>query len=408
VIPPGLERIVEHAAAKRERRGPFGDGAVRLPAITELEANALDGLPWPGHRRTFIHGDAPTTSLLRFEAALEAAGLRPRGLYTQSLGRDVRDLPGEQRARRAERRAFAAALLAEPRVHERPPLRAWIEGACGAGQLGPDDGQLIDGALRVVARLTSPGASRLHVAAIDRVVLAAELFDGRPHALDADTRLERLTRSMLAACSGIDGESRPRAIWNASGVEIDASSSAALTLNLAPYGDGPLELALRAQLGRHVVITLGQLRDRPVRWPACDVFVCENPSVLRAVQRARGPHCAPLICGSGWPTDAVRELLEQLRRAGTTLHYHGDFDLAGVSIFRLLEREVGVQPWCYDVGAYGAALARCHDRDLPLVGSDRPASGDLERALLAGGREIPEELLIDDLIDSLSRVAAER
>lgn len=406
MIPPGLERIVEHAAHKRERRGPFGDAKVALDPLTEQEADALDGLPWPGRRRTFISGDTPTIGLLRFEAALEAGGLHPDLLYAEVLGRPVRDLPGENRARRASRGAFAEAVLADSRVRERPALQAWLDAACAAGHLGPSDADALDAALQVVARLTPAGpidALQGVQRPVDRAVLSAELFDGRPHALDGDTRLERLTRSLIGAWAGIDSAARPRSVWDACGVEVDATSTVVLTLNLAPRGDQSLERALRAQSGRHVVLTLGQLRRGSARWPAGDVFVCENPSVLRAAERALGERCPPLVCGSGWPTDAVRELLEQLRCAGATLLYHGDFDLAGIAIFRLLERDAGVRPWCYDVEAYGRALTACGHRDLPRVSAPRPAAGDLERALQTSGHEIPEELLLDELLGSLSR-----
>lgn len=404
MIPPGLERIIDRAALRRERRGPFGDAKVRLQALTEQEADALDGLPWPGRRRTFVSGDSPTIGLLRFEAALEAGGLRPEVLYARALGRPVRDLPGENRARRATREAFAAAKLADRRVRDRPVLQAWLERACTAGHIGPSDAETLDAALRVVERLTpARSADRFRdEELVDRAVLAAELFDGRPHALDGDTKLERLTRSLLVALTCLDGAARPRSVWDAAGVEVDATSTVVLTLNLAPRGEEPLERALRAQRGSHVVLTLGQLRRGVARWPPNDVFVCENPSVLRAAERALGDGCPPLVCGSGWPTDAVRELLEQLRSAGATLRYHGDFDLAGVAIFRHLERDIGVQPWCFDVEAYRAALARCEPRNLPPVTSAQAASGDLEHALQTSGREIPEELLVEDLLGSLA------
>lgn len=401
MIPPGLERIVERAAVRREQRGPYGDAKVTLEPLTHQEADALDGLPWPGRRRPFVSGEAPILGLLRFETALETGGLRPDELYVQALGRCLRDKPAEKRAKRALREAFAEAVLGDPRVRERPALRAFIERACASGHLGPGDADVLDEALRVVESLAAASPADL-----DRAVLAAELFDGRPHALDGDTRLERLARSLLSASSGIDGAARPRAVWNARGVELDATSTLVLTLNLAPRGDEPLERALRAQAGRHVVLTLGQLRCASVRWPAADVFVCENPSVLRAAERALGERCPPLVCGAGWPTDAVRELLEQLRGAGATLRYHGDFDLAGVAIFRLLEREVGVRSWCYDADHYEAALARCRDRDLPPISATGPADGDLERALRAGRRAIVEELLLEELMDSLSHATA--
>ena len=406
MIPPGLERIVERAARKREWRGPFGDAKIAIDPLTEQEADALDGLPWPGRRRTFISGDTPRIGLLRLEAALEAGGLHPDLLYAQVLGRPVRDLPGEKRARRASRDVFSEAVLADPRVRERPALQAWLDGACAAGQLGPSDAYALDAALQVVECLTAMGSGdRLQgvQGPVDRAVLSAELFDGRPHALDGDTRLERLTRSLIAAWAGIDGAARPRSVWDACGVDLDATSTVVLTLNLAPRGDEPLERALRAQSGRHVLLTLGQLRRGSARWPRADVFVCENPSVLRAAERALGERCPPLVCGSGWPTDAVRELLEQLRSAGATLRYHGDFDLPGIAIFRLLERDIGVLPWCFDVEGYHRALAACRDRDLPRVSVTRPSLDGLEHALQTSGREIPEELLLHELLGSLSR-----
>jgi uncharacterized protein (TIGR02679 family) len=133
------------------------------------------------------------------------------------------------------------------------------------------------------------------------------------------------------------------------------------------------------------------------------VFVCENPSVVRAAERVLGTRSAPLICGAGWPTDAVRLLLEQLQSAGAAIRYHGDFDLTGVAIFRLLERELDVRPWRYDADAYTATLSASADRDLPRVGAAAAdAAGDLEVALATHDREVPEELVIDDLLLDLA------
>jgi uncharacterized protein (TIGR02679 family) len=396
VIPPGLERVVERAAARRERRGQFGDAKVALDPLTPQEADALDGLPWPGRRRPFLSGETRTIGLLRFEASLEAAGLPPTALYEEALGRPLRDLPAEGRARRAARDAFRQGIVDDPRVAERPALRAWLESARSSGRLGARDADLLAEALRVVERLPAERP-------VDRAVLAADLFDGRPHALDADKPLGRLTRSMLAACHGIDDDARARAAWSAAGVEVDPTSATVLTLGLAPFGDEPIEVALRAQLGRHVVLTLGQLSGVAARWTGGDVFVCENPSVLRAAERALGERSAPLVCGSGWPTDAVRLLLEQLRSAGATIRYHGDFDLTGVAIFRLLEREIRVRPWRYDAAAYAAALTACADRDLPRAdAAAADAAGDLEAALASHDREVPEELVIDELLLDLA------
>src|SRR5206468_3047127 len=142
-------------------------------------------------------------------------------------------------------------------------------------------------ALRLVDRLPA-------LEPVDRAVLAAEVCGGDPHALDADTALERLTRALLAAVAQLDDSARPREVWSAFGVEVDPTSTTVLTLGLAPVGDGPLDEALRALRGRHVVLTYGQLEAIPPTWPASDVFVCENPSVLRAAERALGGGCPAL------------------------------------------------------------------------------------------------------------------
>lgn len=400
MIPPGLERPIEQAALRRERRGAFGDARLTLPALTAAEADALDGLPWHGRRRPFLAGETPTLGLARLEAALEAGGLRPQALYAEALGRPLRDLPAESRARRAAGRRFREAILGHHLLAERPVLREWTERALASGRLRPADADLLDRALTVIARL--PPAEP-----VDRAVLAAELFDGRPHALDADGPLERLVRSLLATCrDGDDGE-RQRATWGAFGVEIDPTSSVVLTLGLHSCGDQALEVALREQVGCHVVLTLGQLERMTMAWPADDVYVCENPSVLRAAERALGAGCRPLVCAAGWPTDAVRVLLGQLSAAGAVLHYHGDFDPYGVAIFRLLEREVGIVPWRYDEGAYRIALAGLAARDLPVIEAGH-RDGALETALAAGGRAIPEELVIPELLSDLRRVQPAR
>jgi uncharacterized protein (TIGR02679 family) len=395
-MPPGLERALERAAARRERRGQFGDAKVALDPLTPQEADALDGLPWPGREPRFISGQPRTIRLLRFEASLEAAGLFPTALYEEALGRPLRDMPAERRARRVARDAFRQAIIEDPRVAERPALRAWLESALSSGRLSVRDADLVTDALQVVERLPAEPP-------VDRAVLAADLFDGRPHALDADKPLGRLARSMLAACHGIDDDARPRAAWDAAGVEVDPTSTTVLTLGLAPLGDEPIEVALRAQLGRHVVLTLGQLAGAVARWPPGDVFVCENPSVVRAAERALGTRSAPLVCGAGWPTDAVRLLLEQLQSAGATIHYHGDFDLTGIAIFRLLERELHVRRWRYDADAFAAALSAYADRDLPRVGTAAAdTAGDLEVALATHDREVPEELVINELLLDLA------
>jgi NAD-dependent deacetylase len=65
---------MERAAVRREARGAFGDAKLTLQPLTRQEADALDGLPWPGRQRPFLTGETPTIRLARLEAALDAQG----------------------------------------------------------------------------------------------------------------------------------------------------------------------------------------------------------------------------------------------------------------------------------------------------------------------------------------------
>jgi uncharacterized protein (TIGR02679 family) len=400
VIPPGLESVLRIAAERRERRGAFGDARFTVADLTPAQADALDGLPWPGRRpKPFLVGETRTLTLARLEAALEAAGLRHADLYPQALGRPLKDLPRERADRRAAREAFWDDVLAHPVVAGHRATETWFQRARDIGQVGPGDRELVADALRVVEWVGAHAAAS--TTAIDRAVLAARLFDGRPHALDAGTPLERLARQLLATTLGSPPE-MPRAAWTAAGVEVDPTSTSVLTLCLLAQGDTPVEIALRALHGTHVVLTLAQLELQQATWGQRDVFVCENPSILRAAERALGPRCPPLVCGAGWPTDAVRALLGQLAASGATLRYHGDFDPEGVAIFRLLQREIEAVPWRYDAEAYRTALAENADRELPTAPIASERSDPLAQAIAAEGRAVPEELLVDRLLTDLA------
>jgi uncharacterized protein (TIGR02679 family) len=49
------------------------------------------------------------------------------------------------------------------------------------------------------------------------------------------------------------------------------------------------------------------------------------------------------------------QLLSQLAKAGARLHYHGDFDWAGVRIGNHVMREHGVKSWRYNAADYEPA-----------------------------------------------------
>lgn len=390
---PALQRTWAAALAARERRGPLGDGSFGVSALSVAEADALDALPWPGRRPRILSGAELKERLSRFEAAVAASGLDPLVGYARHAGREPRDLPAE----RAGRREHASAQRA--RVHEHPAVvgRPALVDALGAGTIRAGDVPAWLMALDVIAGL--PAAP-----VVERSVLAARLFGGDAHVLDAGEKVERIARGLLERLGGgAPGERPTREVWLAWGVETDPLSSTVLTLNLAAAPGPPVAAALEALAGSHAVLTLAQLEEHALRWVKADVFVCENPAVVRAAQRRLGADCSPLVCTGGWPSAAVAALLGQLHAAGCRLLHHGDFDWDGLAIHQALVRDLAVVAWRFDAAAYAAALARTDAPLRPLGPRRRAVDGALAEALAATGRHVPEELVLDDLLADLGR-----
>jgi uncharacterized protein (TIGR02679 family) len=332
-----LLRAVVAARAKREERGATGDGRVVVTALTPDEALALDGLLAP--RRALLPGQDLRIALSRFEAKLSAVGIHPTAAYEQ-LGGPLRDLPAERAAARANRSDFRIWLREHPVAVARPRIAAWLEAAADQGRLQPSSRQLIARALKIADALPAAPPRQ-------RTVLAAELLDGDPHALDVDRPLHTLIVALLSAEAEAElGGAPARAIWCTYGVIVDPVSSTVACLNLRPHGDGRLARLVRLMHGSHVVLTFGQLAAEPLRWqPRLGCHSCENPSVLIAAERELGARCPPLICTAGYPSDAVRSLLAGLHEAGAQLLHHGDGDAAGEQILEDLRSRYGAQRW---------------------------------------------------------------
>ncbi|HEV7806561.1 MAG TPA: TIGR02679 domain-containing protein [Solirubrobacteraceae bacterium] len=332
---PALLRGLTAARAKREERGATGDGRVVVKALTADEALALDGLLAP--RRPLLPGTDLRVPLSSFEAALSAIGIRPTAAY-EGLGGPLRDLPAERAAARSTRSDFRAWLHEHPVPAARPRIAAWLHAAADQGRLQPSSQQLVARALTITAALpTDPPCQR--------AVLAAEMLDGDPHALDVDRPLHTLIVAMLTAEAEL-GAASARDVWRTYGVIVDPVSSTVACLNLHPDGDARLARLLRLMHGSHVVLTFGQLAAEPLLWQRGMVcHSCENPSVLIAAERELGGGCPPLVCTAGYPSDAVRALLAGLHAAGARLRHHGDGDAAGEQILDDLRIRYGAERW---------------------------------------------------------------
>lgn len=387
---PALERAILTARDKREQRGTGRDGRIVVPELTAEEALALDGLLFPSRRKPVLPGATLRISLSQFEAALVACGIEPRSEYERIGGRAVRDLPAERAARQESRAEFRAWLMSHPTVMPQPAVREWFDRALRQGRVHEGMRALVTRALRLLAAL--PAEPK-----IQRTVLAARVLDGDPHALDVGTPLHGLTVSLLAAAADLEATAPARDVWAKWNVLVDPISSNVAALNLPLVGHGPAVWIARAARATPVVLTYGQLAASDLSWPTgVPCFSCENPSVIVAAEELLGEACPPLVCTAGRPSDAVRLVFSIVHRAGVRLQHHGDFDEAGVQIFRDLQACYAALPWRFDPEALCGALA-----------ADAPASphGTLEDQVQGMSRAVSEETVIDDLVADLRDTA---
>jgi uncharacterized protein (TIGR02679 family) len=389
---PALARVWSAALDARERVGYSRDGTFVVPELSVAEADAYDALPWRERRRRVLSGRDVKERLSRFEAVVSDSGIDPLEAYERYAGRRPRDLPAARAGTRDHRAAQRARVREHPAVARRPALADALD----ASTIRAAD---VDAWLQALDVLDVLPAEPL----VERAVLSARLFGGDAHMLDPDTKVERLVRGLLQRLDGMPGERSVRELWLDWGVETDPLSSTVLTLNLAAAPDTPLGMALSAMRGSHMVLTLAQLEASDVAWRGEDVFVCENPTVVRAAQRALGTACRPLVCTGGWPSAAASALLAQLRSRGAALRHHGDFDWDGLAIHQALVRDASVVPWRYDADAYDRAVAGSAVTLRRLAPRRRTVSGTLAGALARGGRLVPEELVLDGLLEDLGR-----
>lgn len=386
---PALERAILVARDKREQRGAGGDGRLVVPELTAEEALALDGLLFTSRRKPVLPGATVRLALTQFEAALRSCGIDPRAEYERVGGRPLRDLPAERAAQQERRTEFRSWVTSHPAVVSGPAIAEWFEQAIRQGRVHDGVRPLVAKALRVLRALPADPM-------IQRGVLAARILDGDPHALDVGTPLHGLTVSLLAAAAGLGAETPAREVWAAWNVLVDPISSNVAALNLPLAGEGPAVTAW-APLGTPAVLTYGQLAASDLSWPpGVPCFSCENPSVLIAAEQRLGEACPPLVCTAGRPSDAVRLLFSIVRRAGVRPRHHGDFDEAGVQIFRDLERCYDAVPWRFDVAALHEALGARAPAPLPET---------LEDGVRQLSCSLAEETVIDDLIVDLRSAA---
>ncbi|SEK19877.1 TIGR02679 family protein [Halomonas daqiaonensis] len=394
---PELVRLRQKLARKLLRDG---GGRLSLNRASETERATVERLIGRSPRQ----GKSLSVDLEALSQALSRAGVAEN----LRVALEVLDGPlVDDRARREEASRRWATLIADYRRRaDALGLGDWLEALQAGGllkRLSARNEQrgvaLLEQALDVLERLPVQGLSLS--------ALAAECL-GDAHGLDAGRPVAALVRRALArywrgGVARVDPDER--SIWAHAGVLMGGDiTSAVLTLRLPVHPGQTLDEALSryCQQAEPTWLTLRQLLRHPTEWDCAgrDVFVCENPAVLAEAAERLGADSAPLIATWGRPGAAVLTLLEQLEAAGAVLHYHGDFDWAGISIANALLERFAMRPWRMGAGD----LMGYADLDgKPLAGRPTEARWDprLRTVLEARGRAVHEEQLIDVLLDDL-------
>jgi uncharacterized protein (TIGR02679 family) len=404
---PELAWVLDRVRRRIELSQPL-DGVIARRSATSAEQDAI--------ARLFGRPPRPARGLSVSLDELDAL-LRRSEVHEGGLAEAVVTLTGPVTVRAdriaTEERGWTRAFTRiETAAAGRADLTVWI-GRMRAGGVvkrlaggSPDAGQeLLDALASVVAALPSSGGESLSA--------FAARVTGRAHALDDGSPLGTLAVGAARALAGLElpvpdesaAEAR-REAWAAVGVLCDELSSTVLTLGLP--GDASVTgrlLAAAGASGEPVWLTLRQLVRSPPRWREADagaVLVVENPSVVALAADTLGGRCRPIVCTNGQPRAAAMVLLRSVAAAGVCLRHHGDFDWAGLTIGNLLHRRLPIEPWQFDRAAYLRAAA-AHPHAAPLTGSPTSASWDsgLGEAMREAGRQIEEELVAGELLESL-------
>jgi uncharacterized protein (TIGR02679 family) len=225
----------------------------------------------------------------------------------------------------------------------------------------------------------------------------------------AGTPLARLVLRALAlraATSPAQGLAAERETWASAGVVVDDLASQALVLNLRCRESHLVArwLSEAAQVGLPFRVTLHQLSVGPLTPAGSDLFVCENPAVLRTAASELAARCAPLVCTEGIGSAACLRLLNTAALAGVRIHWHADLDWTGLRTTADAISRYGARPWRMTSDAYLAGIARGESEPLRGAPSQSPWDVALARELHRNGRAVMEERVVSDLLTDLGRV----
>jgi uncharacterized protein (TIGR02679 family) len=351
--------------------------------------------------RTPRPGKALSIPLELLEARLRNAGIAP------DLKAAVETLRGpvENRRDRADAETAERDRLRALRNTSHHKGLTWYESWSAAIDA--------DGTATRLIRSGSADTIAHAVAVLDRlpvvdlpIPVLAEAATGDTKALTG-TGLERLVLRAVAAWRDRPAPANrveARELWAEVGVIVDDLSSQVLVLNPRVREHHLLGnwLDAAADDGLPVRLTLHQLLRYPSTPDLADLYVCENPAVMRTAASELGADCAPLLCTEGEPFHASLRFVAAAAEAGSRIHWRGDFDWTGARTTAAAIDRWGAVPWRMGATDYLEALALGESE--PLKGRPVPTTWDsaLAAAMSAHGTAVMEERLIPKLLEDLS------
>jgi uncharacterized protein (TIGR02679 family) len=369
---------------RRYERRSTGD-AFTLTDLSSDERRALEGLLG----RRFRESVSMQVTTSELDSALARAGLASslRDALEQLDG-PIRDMIGErEQTVAAWERVFAAPR--EPRLAtalQATSARSTVKRICG----DPGKAQvMLTNAQKVLERLPLDGAPLAR--------LAAESL-GDSHALDKG----RAVASLVLLALGKQPDEDPRDCWARVGVLVSEYAKPALLFNVPAARESPCHALIEAarDLAEPLHLSLRTLLRQAPDWlvRGKPVFVTENPSVVAIAADQLKERCAPVVCTDGVPAAAQQALLQQLAQAGAKLHYHGDFDWAGIAIANFVMRLYGAAPWRFHAVDFKPQIG------FRLTGEPIAATWDEDLApkMEKAGLGLHEEAVIDQLLADLA------
>ena len=395
-------RLLAKARKSLESSGGALDRSIGLSAPSDGERRLvidITGQYRPETARRLTVGLADLDAALRDR---HGSGLRET---LEALDGQLRDRPAE-RARESQRRQTAVAAAADSVLAAEPWYQAWLAELRSDGSITRlvrrDNELLLGQAVRILEFLQDrdPG---------DPVPLPvlAERITGDTKALLADGQLAGLVIRALAIRAGLDCVPRDRtgqrALWETSGAIADDLASQVLVLNARCTGDDMVSGWLNDAAGTGIPFRLTLQQASRVSAPAADdIYVCENPAVLRVAAAELGARGATLVCTEGVPSAACHTLLGKATSRGARLHWRADFDWVGLRIVGAAMTRHAAWPWRMTAQDYRDALAK--GESTPRTGPEAASPWDPRLASLMAehGRAVMEERLIAMLIADLT------